>query len=147
MKRGFTLLELVVVIIIIGILATLGLTQYGRMIERSRGAEAKMILGQIRNAAAGHYLQYNTLLPGGNENFDDTRAGIGTATDQIPGAVCRNSHYFGYSIGSAATILTATATRCAASGKGGNSVAAGRTLILTTTFPGGTDTFTGSGGY
>ena len=32
MKRGFTLLELVVVILIVGVLATLGFTQYGRMV-------------------------------------------------------------------------------------------------------------------
>lgn len=149
MKKGFTLLELVVVIIIIGILATLGLTQYGRMIERSRGAEAKAILGQIRNEAAGHYLQYNQLNPAG-ETFDNIRAGIGAGADQVPGSGignCRNTHYFGYSITVAAAQLTATATRCGLTGRGGNSAAAGKTLILTTTFPGGTDTFTGSGGY
>jgi len=149
MRKGFTLLELVVVIIILGILATLGLTQYGRMIERSRGAEAKTILGSIRSQASAHYLQYNQLNPAG-EAFDNSRAGIGTADDQIPGpgaANCRNSHYFGYSFSVTATQLTATATRCGATGKGGNSAASGRTLILTTTFPRGTDSFTGTGGY
>ena len=153
MKKGFTLLELVVVIIIIGILATLGLTQYSRAIERSRGAEAKSILGSIRNEAAAHYLQFNTLTPpSGTETFDNSRAGIGTANDQIPGplpANCRNTHYFNYSFNTAGATnqLIATATRCGVTGKGGNSTAGGRTLILTTTFPGGTDTFTGTGGY
>lgn len=47
MKKGFTLLELIIVIIIIGILATLGLTQYARMVERGRGAEARQLLGNI----------------------------------------------------------------------------------------------------
>jgi prepilin-type N-terminal cleavage/methylation domain-containing protein len=40
-KKGFTLLELIVVIVIIGVLATLGLTQYASMVERGRSAEAK----------------------------------------------------------------------------------------------------------
>ena len=143
MKKGFTLLELIVVVIIIGILATLGLTQYGRAVERGRGAEAKTILGTIRGQAAAHYLEYNSLT---TPAFDNTRAGIGTADDQIPSAD-RASHYFRYGISATATLLTATATRSGATGRGGLSPAATRTLILTTTYPAGTDTWTGTGGY
>lgn len=144
MRRGFTLLEIIIVIIIIGILATLGLTQYGRMVERSRGAEARTILGSLRSQAAAHYLEYNSLIA---PVFDATRAGIGAADDQIP-AADRLSHYFTYAVATPnATTLTATATRAGAGGKGGATPAAGRTLILTTTFPAGTDTWTGTGGY
>ena len=143
MRKGFTLLELIVVVIIIGILATLGLTQYGRMVERGRGAEAKSILGMIRSLGAAHYLENNSLT---SPAYDTTTAGIGTADDQIPSS-CRTSHYFSYGISATATTLTATATRCGAAGRGGNSPAAGRTLILTTTLPAGTDAWSGSGGY
>ncbi|MBU0504178.1 MAG: prepilin-type N-terminal cleavage/methylation domain-containing protein, partial [Candidatus Omnitrophica bacterium] len=49
MKRGFTLLELMIVIIIVGVLATLGITQYQTAIERARGAEARQVISQLRS--------------------------------------------------------------------------------------------------
>jgi prepilin-type N-terminal cleavage/methylation domain-containing protein len=150
-KKGFTLLELVVVIIILGILATLGIGQYLTMVERSRGAEARSIMGQIRNAAAAHYLEYGTVAAAAPiPAFDDTRAGIGTtANGQVPGAACGSTHYFRYAVTAvAATGFTATATRCIAGGKNPNlNAAAGLTLILTSNLGGGTDTWTGTGGY
>jgi type IV pilus assembly protein PilE len=141
MKKGFTLLELVVVIIILGILVTLGIQQFGRMTERSRGAEARTILGQVRTEAAGYRLQQGSLT-----GFTNALAGIGTATDQIPSA-CRATHYFNYNVTAvAATSFTVTATRCTASGKAPQGASA-LTLTLTTDFDAGTDTWAGTGGY
>lgn len=107
MKKGFTLLELVVVIIILGILGTLGTSQYFRMIERSRGAEARAIMGQIRSMAAGMYMNKYNLT-----GFSDNEAGIGSGNEQVPSA-CRGTHYFHYNIsGSGESNFTIVAHRC-----------------------------------
>jgi len=59
--KAFTILELIVVIIIIGILATLGLTTYTNQIEYARIAEAKANLGAMRKLAYQYYLANGSL--------------------------------------------------------------------------------------
>lgn len=54
--KGFTLLELLIVVIILGILASLGLTQYTKVIEKGRSAEAKSILSGLRTLQFAYYL-------------------------------------------------------------------------------------------
>ena len=50
-QSGFTLLELLMVVIIVGILATLALPAYIRASEKARTAEVVTVLGQMKNAA------------------------------------------------------------------------------------------------
>jgi prepilin-type N-terminal cleavage/methylation domain-containing protein len=50
MRKGFTLLELLIVIIIIGILAVFALPQMFQATDRAREARAVHILGEVRNA-------------------------------------------------------------------------------------------------
>ncbi len=49
-ERGFTLLELLMVVIIIAILASIALPQYFRVVERSRTAQALQLLSSIRGS-------------------------------------------------------------------------------------------------
>jgi len=44
MKKGFTLVELLAVVLIVGILTSIGLPQYRRVIEKSHAAEAESML-------------------------------------------------------------------------------------------------------
>ncbi|MFH1062552.1 MAG: prepilin-type N-terminal cleavage/methylation domain-containing protein [Candidatus Omnitrophota bacterium] len=56
-RKGFTLVELLMVVIIIGILVTLAVPSYYKSIERAKGGKAKSSLRTITNAQ----IQYRAL--------------------------------------------------------------------------------------
>lgn len=58
-KKAFTLLELMIVVIIVGILATLALPRFITAANRAREAEARSILGSIRSAQLRYYLEWD----------------------------------------------------------------------------------------
>ncbi len=136
MKKGFTLLELIVVIVILGVLATLGFTQYGRMVEKMRSAEAKQILGNMRMLAIAYRLANGTI-----NGISYADLNVGTASDQIPSS-CRSTHYFFYGLRWAAVDpnIAMGAWRCAAGGKPPNLVPnEGAELALHSNLVTGTD--------
>lgn len=140
-KRGFTLLELMIVIIILGVLATTGIMSYQASIERSRGAEARTVIGALRTQCAALYME-------GSNTTVCTAANlrIGTGASFVPSA-CTGTHYFSYAAAAAAPNgVTLTATRCTAGGKSPQAANA-NTLTLTTDFSTGGDTWGGTGGY
>lgn len=53
---GFTLLELVIVVAILGLLATLALPAYGRQVLRAHRSDATVALMRIATAQEGFYL-------------------------------------------------------------------------------------------
>jgi prepilin-type N-terminal cleavage/methylation domain-containing protein len=67
MKKGFTLLELLTVVIIISILTSIALPQFFKAAERARASEAVGILGSLRAAQLRYYTQHGRLA----NNVDD----------------------------------------------------------------------------
>lgn len=135
-RAGFTLVELITVIIIIAILAALALPQYARVMERARGAEASEAIGHIRRMALAYYQEYGTIID---------NATMTTQTN-IPNA-CQSTHFFAYTVSGTAPTATILATRCTAGGKPPQSASAD-TIQLTTDLRGTTaDTWTKTGPY
>jgi len=71
-RKGFTLIELVIVIAILGILALYAVPKYQGLIEEARSAEARAQVGSFRSALAIYYAKNHgvypptTLFSGGN---------------------------------------------------------------------------------
>lgn len=60
-KRGaFTLVELLIVIVIIGILAVAAMMKYGSVAESAHSAEAYSVLAEIAHSESGFYTENNT---------------------------------------------------------------------------------------
>lgn len=138
-KRSFTLLELIVVIIIIGVLATLGFTQYTKIVEKGRTAEAKSVLGRMRQHGWEQYYAAGA--------FSDSWEGWDINQDNSGGIPinCRPSHYSYYRVsGESPTGFVGTATRCTSGGKSPDYSSA-YTITLTVTPTG--DTWGGTPGY
>lgn len=55
--KGFTLVEVLIVVIIIGILASIGIPQFATSIEKAKGAEARAGLGNIQTAEKIYYAE------------------------------------------------------------------------------------------
>ncbi len=56
-NKGFTLIEMLVVVLIIGILAGIALPQYGNAVEKSKASEALIILKSLQQQQALCYLE------------------------------------------------------------------------------------------
>ena len=74
-QKGFTLIELMIVVAIIGILAAIALPQYNKYVARTQVAEAFALLGQVKQALTLYY-QENGAFPAGNHRARHDALGI-----------------------------------------------------------------------
>ncbi|MFZ5801172.1 MAG: type IV pilin protein [Candidatus Omnitrophota bacterium] len=78
MRKGFTLIELMMTVIIIGILIGIAIPQFTTSTERSRAAEGVTILGAVRAAQLRYY----------TENSAYALAGCTIVSPAPPGQTC-----------------------------------------------------------
>ncbi len=73
-KNGFTLLEIIIVVVIAGVLATLALPRYNASVEKSRTTEAVQILDALKDAQLVYFYEHNAYAT----NVDDLEITIPT---------------------------------------------------------------------
>ncbi len=103
-SRGFTLLELMIVVIILGILASVAIPQFSKSVRRSRTVEARNAIGMVRGAELRYFQEWGAYTATiGNLDVEDP--------SQTAGIVANSR--FNYAVvvgGGGASLTTITAT-------------------------------------
>jgi prepilin-type N-terminal cleavage/methylation domain-containing protein len=116
-STGFTLIELMVVIVIIGLLATLGLTSYASALRRGRDAEIKGRLKELQVAQEQQralYGSYTLVCPSDNPKITCPSAPTADAYC-IQGDIERNDGNCGGCSGNTFTAISNGGYFCVAS--------------------------------
>jgi len=96
-NQGFTLIELIIVIVIIGILASVAVTRYPKVVKKAKIAEADSILGMMRGAEIRYYAE--------NGSYATVSGTTNPLDIDIPGYDgITASIYFNYSAASSGTV-------------------------------------------
>lgn len=131
-QKGFSLIELMMVVVIIGVLAGVGIPQYQKFQMKARQSEVKSLLSSMYTSQKAFYAEWNQYY----SDFNAVGYGLSGAlgyrvTFNAPG-VAGPANHPGVYAGAAATIFDST-TYCAAQPVGAcndvNAKAAGRSVV------------------
>ena len=114
---GVTLLELLVVLVVIGVLAALGMPDFGKSSEKNKGVEAQANLQMIYNAQKRYYLE--------NSQYYGCKPCDGMDTDL---EVSITGDSFSYEISASTSPITAFTATAIRSGSGGK--CSGQTMSI-----------------
>lgn len=133
MRKAFTLLELIVVIIVIDIVVTLVIKQYSYIVEQQRTTEAVANISQMRKYARAYYMENGTIT-----TITASDLNIGNKADQLPNS-CDQNHYYSYRLARKTdTDMSIDITRCMSGGKIPN-YSGSKTYIIVYTWNSTTD--------
>ncbi len=95
-KKGFTLIEMLVVVLIIGILAGIALPQYTKTVEKTRLAEALLTANALQKAIDMYILQNGYYSPSGIRtyfHFDELDIELQNNYDNCSDYGCTNKYF------------------------------------------------------
>jgi type IV pilus assembly protein PilE len=127
---GFTLIELMIVVAIIGILATIAMPNYTAFVKRGKAAEATSTLANLKVKMEQYYQDNKTYANG-----------VAPSTVTAPCAPVNGAEYFQYDCSAqSATAYTLRARGLAAKGMGNFEFTVNQSNAKTSTFDGTTPT-------
>ena len=98
-KKGFTLIELMVVVIIIGILAAVAVPIFRGQTKRAIASEGEALLGSVRTAELTYYAEHGSYLDVSNGGGEDDPLGIDAS---------KNKYFTSYSVSGTTATTTYT---------------------------------------